>query len=592
MDAFPLPSAMTDAPTDMMCPLCATVYPAGQTFCHRDGAALQPMGDRGDLVGRVIAEKYRVLKRLGEGGMGQVYLAEHVVIGRRSALKVMHPDMAGDPQAISRFTREATNASRIEHPHVAAIYDYGSTRDGLVYITMEFVDGRPLSEVLRDEGPLSPLRTSSIIRQTAEGLEAVHAQGIVHRDLKPDNIMVSGPSGGPDLAKVVDFGVSKVNAERSQHVTSSGIIVGTPVYMSPEQVSGGEVEGQSDQFTLAIIAFELMTGALPYEAANQNEQVAARVTRAPRSLAAAAPGVAWSAALETVIARALDREPSRRFRTISEFGKALALAATDGPVVRSEARTVVFPPAMPAHAMGAPAPEAPSARASRRRTGAWVGAAAGVVVVAAGLVFARGSAAGRLFAPAGVEVKIDSSKSHSEQGQLPGGPGSGPTQGGRPPEKEKEGALVGGKGAAPGGRRDTATAGNSGGSRGSVDSANAGRLGEAGGSPSTFGGGGAAPAVALHSYDATADLARLKQSSSDENATNDLLRTVTLAQAALKRITVRRDSVMALYYTARAHASLGETDDACGALTLAAKLAAGSDLASSMRSTAQQLECK
>ena len=576
---------MTDAPSEMMCPLCATVYPAGQTFCHRDGAALQPMGDRGDLVGRVIAEKYRVLKRLGEGGMGQVYLAEHVVIGRRSALKVMHPDMTGDPQAISRFTREATNASRIEHPHVAAIYDYGSTREGLVYITMEFVDGRPLSEVLRDEGPLSPTRTASLILQTADGLQAVHAQGIVHRDLKPDNIMVSGPRNGPDLAKVVDFGVSKVNAERSQDVTSSGIIVGTPIYMSPEQVSGVEVDGASDQFTLAIIAFELMTGALPYEAANQNEQVAARVTRAPRTLAAAAPGVAWSPALEAVIARALDREPTRRFRTIAEFGRALERAAIDGSAVRSEARTVVIPPTVSERAVHAPAPET-----SRRRTGAWVGAAVGVVVVAAGLVFARGSAAGGPLPLAGKDGKIDSSKPRSEQGQLPGGPGPGLTRGGTPTEKGKEGAPVLGRGATRGGRGDTAAAGTGGTLLGNADTDHPGRA--AGGTTPASGGGGTTPAVTPPSYDATADLARLKQLSSDENATPDLQRAVSHAQAALKRITVRRDSVMALYYTARAYASLGETDDACGALTLAARLATGSDLASSMRATAQQLECK
>ncbi|MBI3789308.1 MAG: protein kinase, partial [Gemmatimonadetes bacterium] len=141
---------MSDPASRLWCPVCDATYGAEQTFCSRDGAALRRLADTGDLVGQVIGDKYRVLKRLGEGGMGQVFLAQHVMINRRSALKVMHPDLRHDPQAVSRFTREATNASSIEHPNVAAIYDYGVTRDGLVFLNMEYLDGRSLATVLAE----------------------------------------------------------------------------------------------------------------------------------------------------------------------------------------------------------------------------------------------------------------------------------------------------------------------------------------------------------------------------------------------------------------------------------------------------------
>ena len=144
-----------------------------------------------DLVGSIVADRYHVLKKLGEGGMGQVYLAEHVKMGRKSALKVMNPGMVTDVDAISRFNREAANASRIAHPNVAAVYDFGETPDGIIYLAMEFVDGPPLTSVIEQQGALPPKRAAEIVRQTAEALAVAHDMGIVHRDLKPDNIMIA-----------------------------------------------------------------------------------------------------------------------------------------------------------------------------------------------------------------------------------------------------------------------------------------------------------------------------------------------------------------------------------------------------------------
>src|SRR2546423_4737358 len=233
------PSAEHNAVSALkICPTCSVEYPPTERFCPKDGMALHSQnGVTTDLVGSIVAERYHVLKQLGAGGMGRVYLAEHVKMGRQSAIKVLHPAMARDAEAIGRFNREAANASRIDHPNVAAIYDFGETHDGLLYLAMQYVEGETLTQIMKANGALPPLRASDITRQAAEGLYAAHAMGIVHRDLKPDNIMVTTDGDGIDSVKVVDFGIAKATGEGSK-VTRTGIVVGTPEYMSPEQLAG------------------------------------------------------------------------------------------------------------------------------------------------------------------------------------------------------------------------------------------------------------------------------------------------------------------------------------------------------------------
>ncbi|MFM8567919.1 MAG: serine/threonine-protein kinase, partial [Gemmatimonadota bacterium] len=162
-----------------------------ERFCPRDGTALRSAAGQGDLLGTVVADRYHILKKLGAGGMGTVYLAEHVKMGRKSALKVMNPGMNADPDAIARFNREAANASRLNHPNVCGIYDFGETPDGTIYLAMEFIEGASLTDVVEQAGVLAPSRAASIVHQTADALQVAHDAGIVHRDLKPDNIMVA-----------------------------------------------------------------------------------------------------------------------------------------------------------------------------------------------------------------------------------------------------------------------------------------------------------------------------------------------------------------------------------------------------------------
>ncbi|MEX2154660.1 MAG: serine/threonine-protein kinase, partial [Gemmatimonadaceae bacterium] len=304
-----------------ICPQCGTEYELDQRFCPKDGSTLKAQGSAaGELVGAIIADRYNVIKKLGEGGMGTVYLAEHVKMGRKSAVKVMNPGMVHDADAISRFNREAANASRINHPNVAAVYDFGETSDGLIYLAMEFVEGPALTKVIEEAGALPPIRAADITRQAAEALAVAHDMGIVHRDLKPDNIMLAKNRDGSDCVKVVDFGIAKAANNEAQKVTKTGLVVGTPEYMSPEQLAGDKLDGRSDTYSLGLVAFAMMTGKLPFPADTVQESMIARLTDQPKTLTEMKAEVAWSPEVQAVMDKALQRDAAARYQTASEFG--------------------------------------------------------------------------------------------------------------------------------------------------------------------------------------------------------------------------------------------------------------------------------
>jgi len=315
-----------------ICPVCATEYPDDIKFCQNDGTTLRAAAPAANLVGQVVADRYHVVKKLGEGGMGQVYLAEHVKMGRRSAIKVMNPSMVHDPDALARFNREAANASRITHPNVCAIYDFGETPDGMIYLAMEFIEGEPLTAILERDGALGTARAVQIFLQVADALQAAHDLGIVHRDLKPDNIMISRGKGGRDLVKVVDFGIAKAvgGDDAGQKVTKTGLVVGTPEFMSPEQLSGDKVDGRSDLYALALVFFRMLTGKLPFEANTVQETMIKRLTDEPTKLATARPDVVFPTGLQEVLATALTRSPVDRYQTVAKFAENVATVTGAG----------------------------------------------------------------------------------------------------------------------------------------------------------------------------------------------------------------------------------------------------------------------
>ena len=309
-----------------ICPVCSTEYPDGVKFCPNDGQTLRSAGPAANLVGQVVADRYHVVKKLGEGGMGQVYLAEHVKMGRRSAIKVMNPSMVHDPDAVARFNREASNASRITHPNVCAIYDFGETPDGLIYLAMEFIEGEPLTDLLERDGALPVPRAVSIFLQTADALHAAHDLGIVHRDLKPDNIMLTKRKTGGEIVKVVDFGIAKAvgGDEAGQKVTKTGLVVGTPEFMSPEQLSGDAVDGRSDLYSLALVFYRMLSGKLPFEATTAQETMIKRLTDEPTKLAESRPDLTFPAGLQAVLDTALARSPMDRYQTVAKFAADVA----------------------------------------------------------------------------------------------------------------------------------------------------------------------------------------------------------------------------------------------------------------------------
>jgi serine/threonine protein kinase len=304
-----------------ICPQCGTRYEGEVRFCSLDGATLVAEGPAASLVGSVIADRYLVLEKLGEGGMGEVYLAEHVRMKRKVAVKVMRPWLGSDPAAIGRFHREAENASQITHPNVAQVYDFGETAQGIVYLAMEYVPGESLRRLLEREGALAPVRVADIVSQTADALAAAHSLGILHRDLKPDNVMIGRSRVGTDLVKLLDFGIARVMGRETQAFTSTGMVIGTPEWMSPEQLSGDVLDQRSDLYALGLMAFRMLTGAQAFPGGSSQEVLVAKMTRPPLRLDETRPDVPWPQALQAVLDRALASDPAAR------YADALVLAA-------------------------------------------------------------------------------------------------------------------------------------------------------------------------------------------------------------------------------------------------------------------------
>jgi serine/threonine-protein kinase len=318
--------------------------------------------------------------------MGRVYLAEHVRMRRLSAVKVMSPALKPTPDAISRFNREAANASRIHQPNVAAIYDFGETEDGTLYLAMEYVEGETLSALLRREGPLAPQRAADVTGQIAEGLTAAHHLGIVHRDLKPDNVLVTRNLEGREWVKIVDFGIAKATtADTDQNVTSMGMAVGTPEYMSPEQIAGEPLDVRTDLYSLGLVLFNMLTGALPHPALTSKHSLVQRLTARPHTLAEVRPNVSWPPRLQKALDRALALEPDERYNKVADFardvrgavGSPLFMGAAVALGALTRAITPVVLDAIPER------PPRSGATATRRSRGPTILAAAVLLVGAA-----------------------------------------------------------------------------------------------------------------------------------------------------------------------------------------------------------------
>ncbi len=321
-------------------------------------------GEQDPLVGQVVAGKYRIVRLLGEGGMGCVYMAEQMLgtSTRKVALKTLHKHLSHDPHIKARFDREAGTVAALEHPNTIQVYDFGAMEDGTLYLVMEFVQGNSVADLLEKEGPMPPARVENIMRQVCGSLEEAHGHGIVHRDLKPDNVVLTERAGQKDWVEVLDFGIAKRSSEHDPNeakLTQQGMVLGTPPYMSPEQFTGQPIDSRSDIYALGVMAYEMLTGRLPWQANTAWEWASKHMTEPPTPLDSQPLGAHVPPAMRSAIQRALAKNKDERFGSVKEFfeafsGKHGAEAALPAPIP-GRAKTEIGAPMPMMGGMGGPA---------------------------------------------------------------------------------------------------------------------------------------------------------------------------------------------------------------------------------------------
>jgi serine/threonine-protein kinase len=365
------------------------------------------------MIGEIIGA-YRITAKLGEGGMGSVWLGQHTVIGRKAAIKLLRPEISREKEMVTRFFNEARASALIEHPGIVDVFDFGTNASGSAYLVMEFLHGESLRARIAKVAPMPEAAAIRITRQAASALAVAHAKGIVHRDLKPDNLyLVPDEAAGGERVKVLDFGIAKLTGESGGTVkTETGSMMGSPAYMSPEQCKGaGSVDERADVYSLGCVLYEMVTGRIPFAAQGVGEMIGKHIYEAPRAPRTIVPSI--STELDALILATLAKDPADRLRSMNAFARALdQIAGTPGP---SEARKAeaARAPALIVETVRSPAPTLPTSttlglatgssiveptRPRRRRT-LWL-ALGGTAVIAVGGVIAFGGGASKHDGPA------------------------------------------------------------------------------------------------------------------------------------------------------------------------------------------------
>lgn len=347
--------------------------------------------------GSFIAGRYRVLEKIGEGGMGQLYACLDTVLSREVAVKLMQRSLAAEPQVAERLMREAMLAAQLRR-HVAQVFDCGMLETGEPFIVMELLSGQDIYTVLRESGPLDPGDVSALMLQVCDGLAEAHEKGIIHRDLKPENLFCATQPDGEVVIKIVDFGVSKqVTGRRMRAQTNPGESVGSPQYMSPEQITApSEVDARTDIWSLGVVMFELLTGVLPFRGPGTARICAAVLTEPTPSISDYRSDV--PPALEFIVRRCLEKDRDRRFADVTQLSAALTALEAATPVPRSRFTSVRAPSPVDAADSVTQSPLRP-----RRR---WLGIVFGLAVLGSCVaVLGQGIRQGRIHVPSAAQLR-------------------------------------------------------------------------------------------------------------------------------------------------------------------------------------------
>lgn len=325
------------------CPRCQVVYGEEARFCSADGTrlvaaaggwgAVAELGgvDFAKLVGQVLNGRYRVTKKIGEGGMSFVYQATDTATGTEHAIKMLSPKLVKDANAMERLRREASFGARLAHPNVCHIERLGETDFGLAFIVMPYIEGELLCDLTNRLGYLRLHDALRFVRDIASGLGLAHSLGIIHRDLKPENVMIAPGDDGAEKAVVMDFGLAKERhvSAKVKKLTATGIVVGTPEFMSPEQLRGKPLDARTDVYSLGVMTFEMLTGRLPFAGNNQQDIMLARLKGDPILIREMRPELNFAPRLEGVLQKCMTRDAGARYGSALEFAAELSAAAPE-----------------------------------------------------------------------------------------------------------------------------------------------------------------------------------------------------------------------------------------------------------------------
>jgi len=316
-----------------LCPQCGREYGDDHEKCPHDGSPTILMNKKNEFIGKTIEGRFTIKSLVGMGGMGAVYRAHQHSMDRDVAVKVLHKDMTTNKEAVKRFFREARAVSRLKSPHTITVFDFGQTNDGLLYLVMELLDGRPLSNFLaKNPGSMAPKKAVDIVDQILSALSEAHGAGILHRDLKPDNIFLLADDETRDFVKVLDFGIAKMIGHEGTSLTGTGKIFGTPTYMSPEQAQGYKLDERSDIYSVGILLFELLAGKPPFEASTPIAMLLRKASEEAPTIYKVNPDVRVPKGLQEALSKLLAIELDHRINNAAEARRMLKYGLASTPV--------------------------------------------------------------------------------------------------------------------------------------------------------------------------------------------------------------------------------------------------------------------